>query len=447
MPRIRLKVDHVESLPAINGQRTDYADTKCPGLFLRVSPSGVRSWSVLYSRGRGRTGRRTVRETLGSTKELTLEEARVRAEDVIASGQATTTRLTLAQLLRRFLADISRDVAKTTLYDWDRSVKQDIIPALGDRPAREIERADVRGLLKDIARRAPSLSNHVHTILRRAFNWAIEEEILSASPMAKLRKLHTDKPRERVLSADELRRLIGALARLRGDWTQADSTLLLLLTGVRKAAVTGMRRSELHGLDGREPLWIVPPERSKRQRNSTSATRPHHVPLSPWAVEVIQRRIATLDALGLAKFEHLFPSTSAKAIEDRPPGWATDWVRMMREEMRPVVLDATGSVVGPGPMDQHWCVHSLRHTAATHMVEHLRVEVVVADLILGHVLPGTPITRRYIRAELLAERRSALERWATYLERLAEPATGAKVLPFAAAGVAPGVQHAPVAGD
>src|SRR3990172_4823025 len=63
--RLTLTAAHVESLPAIGGDRTEYLDVIVPELALRVSRHGSRTWSVRFWQGRGRAGRRAVRGTLG----------------------------------------------------------------------------------------------------------------------------------------------------------------------------------------------------------------------------------------------------------------------------------------------------------------------------------------------------------------------------------------------
>ena len=57
--RKRLTARSVKSAKAINGRRTDVFDAVVPGLALRVSPSGSKSWAVLY-RSRGRLRRLTI---------------------------------------------------------------------------------------------------------------------------------------------------------------------------------------------------------------------------------------------------------------------------------------------------------------------------------------------------------------------------------------------------
>jgi integrase len=423
MPRVRLTAQSVESLPAVDGRRTDYSDALCPGLVLRVSPT-ARTWAcVWWSSGKLR------RVTIGKIGRYTLAQAREEARRILQAGPPTPRGLTVARMLEQAIAQLS--LADSTRREWQRVSDHDLIPALGERPAAEVERGEIRAVLREIGRRAPTASNRALTVIRRAYTWAVAEELVRVSPCLGLSRLYHEQPRDRILSPDELRRLIAACARLRlrdvphpetGEpdptgWSYADATLLLLLCGVREAAVLGMRAGELEGLDGREPLWTVPASRAKRRVHGPQAGRPHHVPLSPWAVKVVRRRLAAVCPLDT---DLLFPSAAAPG---RPAAWSSHWTSELRDDMRPVAEDG-----GPGPLDPPWTIHGLRTALGTHLVEQGLASPTVADLILGHALPGSKVARIYVRAELLPERRAALERWAAWLERLAEPTAGAKVL-------------------
>ena len=58
------------------GSRTDFIDPYTPGLMLRVSASGVKSWALLYRR---QSDQRRRRVTLGRFPRMGLKEARVTA--------------------------------------------------------------------------------------------------------------------------------------------------------------------------------------------------------------------------------------------------------------------------------------------------------------------------------------------------------------------------------
>jgi integrase len=427
MPRLRLTAQHVESLPAIGGRRTDYFDVIVPELALRVTPTGSRSWAVLLKAGHGRGGRRTLRVTLGKVSRLSLAQAREEARAVLdrtSKGEppAPARTLSVDGLVRRALAALH--LSPKTRVEWERLARVEIGPALGTRPAADLQRADVRAWTREVGKRSGWTANRAFEVLRRCYSWAVYEEELfgqaGRSPCERMPKPFDEPRSERVLSLDELRRLLGALDRL---WERpyADATLLLLLTGVRRDSVVGLKRAELQGLEGEDPRWVIPPERSKHGR-------PHVVPLSPAAAATVRRRIDVVDELLGEATQHLFPAGGDQAGLDEPMLWSSTWIEDLREEMRPVTDETT-----LGPPDPRWTIHSLRHTLATHLIEDLGVSRHVVSLILGHTLPGPAATRVYDRADLLPERRAALERWAEWLRRLAEdqaaPAAAAKILP------------------
>ena len=84
----------IERLKPEKGRRIEMMDSNCPGLVLRVTETGSRSFSVLYrvagKRGRTGTGRtrygKQQRLTLGRWPDVGLKEARDRARDIIAGA-------------------------------------------------------------------------------------------------------------------------------------------------------------------------------------------------------------------------------------------------------------------------------------------------------------------------------------------------------------------------
>ena len=82
----------------------------------------------------------------------------------------------------------------------------------------------------------------------------------------------------------------------------------------------------------------------------------------------------------------------------------------------------------PGATEmEHWTVHDLRCSAATHMAA-ANVSPHVLSSLLGHS-PGRTmgISAVYIRHRYLEERRQALEAWANHVLDLVKPTKRAKV--------------------
>ena len=75
---------------------------------------------------------------------------------------------------------------------------------------------------------------------------------------------------------------------------------------------------------------------------------------------------------------------------------------------------AVTKVLGNEP--EHWTLHDLRRTLATHCAEDLKIQPHVIDKALNHssgVVRG--VMAIYNRADLMDERRAALDAWARFV--------------------------------
>lgn len=433
MPAVHLDQNNVKTLAALNGKRTDYADDDCPGLVLRVAPTGSRTFVVVYY-----FRRKKRRYRLGELRKLSLKDARARArKEVIGpvlqgqdpAGERSRGGLTVGGLADLFMA--AAKVRPKTRENWDDILKRALRPAIGDIDARALRRHEVRTWLAPIAKRAPVWSNRCFQYIRRVYNWALEEELLEASPCTRMKKPAPDAENEseRVLTRQELRcllRAIVALAPTRAAY--CDALLLLLLTGVRESMVVEMSAEELQ-IDQPQPTWVIPGGYAGR----TKSRRAHVVPLSPQAVAIVRRR---RDLVGGTGF--LFPR---RRRPGKPMMWSVGFVRDLRYAMCVAWAIERGE---PLPLTPHgnedealvramvprWTVHNLRHTLATRAIEDLGVERNVAAKIIGHAPSGGgAATRVYDRSDLLPARRAALAAWASWLDDIRDEAP-ARVLPM-----------------
>jgi integrase len=459
--RLKLHANTFHQLQALNGRRTEYTDTVVPGLQLRVSPTGARAFYVRYSRFA-----RVRRYWLGATPPLGLAAARTEARRILSAvglgrdplderrqerrRAAEAERLSFSGLADKYMAQAK--LRPDTRRDWEGIIDRVLKPALGTRPAAGIVRADVRELLDPIIERAPVRANRVLAVIRRIYTWAMDKELVQASPCTGL-KPPTDervRRRKRVLSDEELLALLVALERLQKAWPlQADATELLLFTCLRESAVLGLHDDDLVDVTGEAPLAVIPPERRGTKAKIGRGVS-HLVPLSAAAVVVAQRRLAsTSGAL-------LFPGKPRrKDAAPAPWAWTSDWTQLLRYQLAVALLEARGEplplmpkkrpddedvidVVATRKKVPHWSPHTLRHTITTVMIDRLRVAKEVTGRILGHTQRADPkiaeATDIYDHAELLDERRAAFVSWAAYLTRLKTDGYTAKVLPIRGRG-------------
>ena len=134
-----------------------------------------------------------------------------------------------------------------------------VLPAWKGKRIPEIDKGTVRSLIADIAGRAPIMANRVLTQVKTLFNWAVAEDILTASPCAGLKPPAAEVSRDRTLADHELGAVWRACDGLGRsvDWMGNEVTRpygaiikLLALTGQRLREVSEMRWSELD-LDAR----------------------------------------------------------------------------------------------------------------------------------------------------------------------------------------------------
>ena len=372
----------VQSVAAPASGRAVYKDTDAPGLELRVSSHGGKSWSIRY-RPKGGERKRT---TYGAYPTIPLAEARARAKEIAAAAargidlpeqeerqreeerKAEKRPQTVGDLLDRYVDQY----CKKNQRRWqlvDRMFHAHVKPTIGHRSLIELRRGDLVELLDDLQNEKGLRAqvNRVRSQVVAALNWAVEREYLDTSPAAAIKKRKIETSRDRVLSDDELRAIWRAAEKL----SEPSRSLVRawILTGQRRDEVRCMMWSEV---DLARALWTLPAERTKGKRD-------HEIPLSS----------AMLELLG----------------EPRPgqPVFTTDGRKPYAGQKRlKAILDRESGATS-------WTFHDLRRTASTGMAA-LYIPQDTIDRVLNHARGA--LAGIYNRQEYLDEKRWALEVWA-----------------------------------
>jgi integrase len=366
--------------------QVDYFDMVQRGLGLRISYGGTRSFFVMYSSA-GRRHRLGLGE-YGHLEhgKLPLAVARKRARARLgevatgkhpaAEARATRQAPTVRELARDFV-EMQRARGRRSADKQGRMLSKDVLPAIGDRRAREVMRADVKAILKAVtARGAPIEANRIHEVVRAMFAYAIEEETygIESNPAGSLGKhRNPEHGRERWLSLDEIARYWRALDEEPAG--PAAALRLCLLTGARQGNVLGMRVDQISLADR---MWIVPAA-------STKTARTYKIPLSRMACMIIEERLAAVPG------PWLFPKRGGGGPACRPHINTASHVACRRAGIADYRL------------------HDHRHTFATHC-EKMGISRIVWDGILGHI--GTGMADLYSGHDFAEQRLSCMERWA-----------------------------------
>jgi integrase len=233
-----------------------------------------------------------------------------------------------------------------------------VSPRLGKKLAAEVTRSEIAELSNDIVdgkyngKASVSNARHMRRAVSGLYNWAVEagRDLVPATcqPCLKLSKLPAEHPRDRVLSAEEIKILWQGLDREDQPWDRKTRLGLKfeLVSMLRSWEFLGAHRDELFDLDGPNARFDVPARRVKKRRLIQH-------PLSELAVEIIR------EALEDGK-DHIF---SSPRCENAP---------LERKAMAAALRgtkNADGSVRTPGICKllglKKFTPHDLRRTAAT----------------------------------------------------------------------------------
>ena len=263
-------------------------DSEVKGFGLKVTPKGRKVYILQYRMG----GRAAVtrRYTIGAHGDLTADQARAEAirlrgrirmgidpqEEKKARAQPLPEARTFAATAEDYLRRGAKALRPNSLREWTRIIAYDVRPAWGDRAIESITRADVRELVDGIAKRgAEVLANRTLARLKTLFSWAVQQDIIPASPAAGLKPVTKETERDRVLADDEIRWFWSGCDRL--GWPFGPLFRLLLLTAQRRDEVGTLEWSHL---SADRTTWTMPREKSKNDRA-------HEVQLSEPARAVI----------------------------------------------------------------------------------------------------------------------------------------------------------------
>jgi integrase len=253
------------------------------------------------------------------------------------------------------------------------------------RDARTISPREVIDLLDGIVDRgSPVMANRAADLLAQLFKFGIHRRVVDASPVQLLyRPGGRERPRERSLSADELRAFLANLDSVCRSPRTAAALRILLLTGQRRGELVAARWANV---DFKKKTWTIPDEDAK-------AGRGHVVPLSDWAVAEFR----TLKKLA-KKSPFVMPA--GNGTQPAAATLITRSVARCRETWKKHGVAA-------------FTPHDLRRTCRTGLAR-LKIEPHIAERVLNHAperIPGT-----YDVHDYLDEKREALDKWADHVK-------------------------------
>jgi integrase len=342
------------SVEALLPMAKDYFvwDDEIKGFGVRIMTSGRRTYQAQY-----RKGGRTRRISLGRHGNITTEQARLKAREVmglVAKGDNPAEEIaqhrrapSIGVLCERFFeTHVLENCKPTTQAEYRRCIENFIKPAIGAFRVVDVERKDVVEL-HNRHRAIPYQANRTLGVLSKMFNlaeiWGLRPD--GSNPCRHVPK-YREKKRERFLSQGELQRLGQVLSEVESEGSETP----FIIAAFRLLILTGCRLGEIQTLK-----WeYITPRHMELPDTKTGARR---IPLPQAARDV-------LDALPRYAGN---PYVVAGKLEGR---FATDfqhpWRRIRARADLPEVR-----------------IHDLRHTYASMAVSG-GMPIQMVGRLLGH---------------------------------------------------------------
>jgi integrase len=270
-----------------------------------------------------------------------------------------------------------------------RTLEVDVFPYIGKKPIIEVNAQDILKILRIIEERnALDVAKRVNQRCTAIFDYAIVKGICDNNPAtgrAKIIKARKVKHRPH-LTEEQLPEFLNALENYRGTKKVKLAMKLLLLTFVRPGELRHARWEEI---DEEKAEWRISAERMKMKR-------PHIVPLSTQALELLNELKGITGKSAL-----LFPSSKKPNV----PISDVTLTKLL------IILGYVG--------DKKIVPHGMRATASTILNEKGQFRPDVIERQLAHI-EKNKVRAAYHHAEYLDERKTMMQWWGDYLDKLAD---------------------------
>jgi integrase len=381
----------------------ELVDGAVPGLRLRVTPAGTRTWS-LNIRAKGVMRRFEVGPELG------LKDARDRAEALrrsiregadptakrrTARAQAVSAKKgigTLGGIIDDYFTEGNGSGLKTRVPQMKR-LKAVFSAHLG-RTASEVTSVDLQIAID--SRKAKVSAARAVAYMIPVIKWAKKRGLVQGD--FDLEKPSLAPPKQRTLSETEL---ADALPTWSDVYGRCCRFLLLTSTRLNEACDATWGQVDLPGA-----TWTIPPEQVKDTRTQAARNRKPKaalvIPLSRQAVELLENvREAELSRRQLNGIGSEISPQDPLFVGERG-GRLGNWDRWLKANAK-----KTG-VTG-------WSAHALRRTAAT-LAGEIGAPPHIVSVMLGHTNVGGQLVSGYNKSRYVSEHAEVLQKLADYLD-------------------------------
>jgi integrase len=371
------------------------------GLYLHIMPTGAKSWRYDY---RLAGMRQTL--TMGRYPDVGLGMARKRLDEArglvaqaisparVKKEKKADARLATANTLEARAEHwySARALARSESWKGNarRWLEQDIYPAIGSKPIRDVTAGDIERVVRAIAEKRGAKSAHYARLTLAGVFKAQPRALNLGNPardVGTVVEIPKGKPLGQPLPAKDIPALLEAVDKYPMRPQTKFAIHLLIHTFARKRELTDAPWSEFD-LDRAE--WVIAAERMKM-------SKPHIVPLSRQAVEML----STLKPLSSGS-PYVFPN-----------------VGDLNKPMAGTTLNKALGMLGFA----RFTPHSARSTASTELNKQ-GWNADAIELQLAHTERNS-VRAAYNYADRMDERRRMMQHWSDFIDGLA---TGGNVV-------------------
>ena len=348
-------------------RRIEYCDTKIPGLFIEARATSE-GQGTLYLRYRD-SDNKTRYSKIGKTMDITLVEARkqaqlLRAHILLGNYPGADKRdkqhcMTFAEFFEQKYLPFAKP-RKRSWRDDEKLYTRRLRSLYGTTPLDKITRHSLQQMHSDLrSELSASSCDHHLGLMSRCLRLALDWKLIADNPAHGLKKYNEDNRRDRLMTDDELQRLMTTL-----DSDPARTACLVikwcLYTTCRKGEALHLRWADINRDTN---TWTIQAANAKSKKRRT-------VPLNPSALAI---------------------------LDELQPGNTSEWVFLNSKngERLQSVDKVWQRVRKAADLPSDIVIHSLRHQGASMALASGADLATVRDL-LGHADIST--TEKYLHA-------------------------------------------------
>ena len=290
--------------------RKEYFDDSVKGLTLRMTTTGIKTFSVMK-----RVNGKMIRTTLGRYPTLTVKQARAKAINILniindginpnkQSIEHELKKITLKQVLDDYITSRGTNLKVDTVNNY-RGAFNGYLKDWGEKELLSISRDMVEKRHRKITKQSPTRANTVMRLVRALFNYAMGEyensdgnPIVLHNPTQRLSHIkawNREKRKQTIIKSYDLKGWWDAIHALpthelnakkpNHSETARDYFIFVLLTGLRRREASTLTWSDIDFKDNTLNI------------EDTKNHESHALPLTDYLVKLLRQRKANTDSI------------------------------------------------------------------------------------------------------------------------------------------------------